>query len=369
MIPFLNLSREYENVRAQIEPAVQRVMASGNYILGPEVREFERQFTQFCGVPFGAFVASGTDALTLSLQASNSIRPGLGDEVITSAHGSPYTALAIVRAGARPVFADIDPQTWLLTPETIAVALTPRTKAIVPVHLYGLPCDMRGILEFASQHSLVVVEDACQAHGAKLLDGEWKRAGSFGHAAAFSFYPTKNLGCFGDAGFILSGDRDLIERARILSQGGQRIRNLAAVPGFNSRGDEVQAAILNCKLNLLDAWNERRRSLSALYSRLLQLPGTKRQQTPEGYEHIYHLFVVRHALRNQLRIHLHDRGIETMTHYPVALHRQPAFANPDQVSLPEAERAADEVISLPLHPSLSEAEVEEVVDAINDFAG
>jgi dTDP-4-amino-4,6-dideoxygalactose transaminase len=223
MIPFLNLSREYERQRTELDPAIQRVMASGYYILGPEVREFERRFTQYCGVPFGVFVASGTDALTLSLQASGMIRPGAGDEVITAAHGSPYTALAIVRAGARPVFADIDPQTWLLTSETIERVVTPRTKAIVPVHLYGLPCDMKAILETARQHELVAIEDACQAHGAKIRDGEWRRAGSFGRAAAFSFYPTKNLGCFGDAGFILSADRDLIDRARLLAQGGAAI--------------------------------------------------------------------------------------------------------------------------------------------------
>ncbi|HEV2348433.1 MAG TPA: DegT/DnrJ/EryC1/StrS family aminotransferase [Terriglobia bacterium] len=238
MIPFLNLAREYERLRAEIEPAVLRVLASGHYILGPEVKEFERRFTQYCGVPFGSLVASGTDALTLSLQASGVIRPGMGDEVITSAHGSPYTALAIVRAGARPVFADIDPLTWLVTPETIAPVITPLTKAIVPVHLYGLPCDMKGILDLARQHGLAVIEDACQAHGAKFRDGEWKHAGSLGHAAAFSFYPTKNLGCLGDAGFILSADRDLIDRARLLARGGQRLRDLAAVPGFNSRGDK-----------------------------------------------------------------------------------------------------------------------------------
>jgi dTDP-4-amino-4,6-dideoxygalactose transaminase len=228
---------------------------------------------------------------------------------------------------------------------------------------------MRAILEIASHHELAVIEDACQAHGAKFRDGEWKRAGSFGRAAAFSFYPTKNLGAFGDAGFVLTSDRDLLDRVRLLAQGGQRLRNLAAVPGYNSRGDEVQAAILNCKIKHLDEWNERRRVLAGHYTRLLRLPGLRLQHVPESCEHVYHLYVVRHALRNQLRVHLHDRGIDTMTHYPVALHRQPAFTDPAQVVLPEAERAADEVISLPLHPTLSEAEVEEVASAINDFAG
>lgn len=294
MIPFLNLKKEYESLRAEIVPAVERVMASGNYILGPEVKEFERRFTEYCGVPFGAFVASGTDALTLALESSDVIRQGAGDEVITSAHGSPYTAMAIVRAGARPIFADIDPETWLLAPDTIERVITPRTKAIVPVHLYGLPCDMEGMMDLARQHNLIVIEDACQAHGARILEGKWKRVGGFGHAAAFSYYPTKNLGCFGDAGFILSADEELIERARLLAQGGQRMRNLAAVPGYNSRGDEIQASILNCKLNHLDEWNARRRSLAALYTSRLQLPRMRLQHVPEGREHIYHLFVLRH---------------------------------------------------------------------------
>ena len=330
MIPYLNLQKEYANLRADIEPAVLRVLASGNYILGPEVKEFERRFTEYCGVPFGAFVASGTDALTLGLQASGVIQPGAGNEVITAAHGSPYTATAIVRAGARPVFADIDPETWLLTPETIEPVITPRTRAIVPVHLYGLPCDMTGILEMARQHNLIVIEDACQAHGARIMDGQWKRVGGFGHAAAFSYYPTKNLSCFGDAGFVLSADNELIERARLLAQGGQAIRNLAAVPGYNSRGDEIQAAILNCKLKYLDEWNARRRALAAHYTCRLQLPRMRLQHAPEGREHIYHLFVLRHPLRNQLRAYLAEKGIETMTHYPVALHRQPAFADSAQ---------------------------------------
>ena len=368
MIPFLDLQREYRKLQAELAPAIQRVLASGHYILGREVEEFERQWTAHCQVPHGVLVASGTDALTLALEASGTIRPGTGDEVITSAHGSPYTAMAIVRAGARPVFADIDPETWLVNALTIEPVLTPRTRAIIPVHLYGLPCDMRSILDLSRQRGLTVIEDACQAHGARYRLEKWQRVGSFGHAAAFSFYPTKNLGCFGDAGIIVSNDGDLIERARVLSGGGQRVRDHAVVPGYNSRGDELQAAILNCKLPHLEAWNERRRTLAAKYKERLHLPGLRWQPVPESREHVYHLLVVRHPQRDRLRAHLRDRGFETMVHYPVALHRQPAFADSSQPHLPEAERAAEEVLSLPLQPDLSEAEVEKVADAVNEFA-
>jgi dTDP-4-amino-4,6-dideoxygalactose transaminase len=369
LIPFLDLQREYQSIQSELEPVVQRVMASGHYILGDEVRVFEHRWTEYCGVRHGAMVASGTDGLTLALEASGAIRPGQGDEVITAAHGSPYTALAILRAGARPVFADIDPETWLATPATIERVLTPRTRAIIPVHLYGLISDMAGIMDLAREHRLVVIEDACQAHGARWFDGgAWRRAGSLGDAAAFSFYPTKNLGCFGDAGFITSDDGEWMARARTLAQGGQRERNFAIAPGHNSRGDELQAAILNCKLAHLNAWNERRRKLAALYRERLNLPGLRIQRVPEGSEPVYHLFVVRHKQRDALRAYLRERGIETLIHYPEAVHRQPAFAVAGSPSLPEAERAAAEVLSLPLHPCLAESQVSEVADAVNAFA-
>ncbi|MGA2628823.1 MAG: DegT/DnrJ/EryC1/StrS family aminotransferase [Terriglobia bacterium] len=369
MIPFLDLQREFRSIQAELEPHVQRVLASGRYILGEEVAQFERQWAEYCGVSQALLVGSGTDGLTLALEASGAIQPGSGDEVITAAHGSPYTAQAIVRAGARPVFADIDPQTWLITPETIAPTLTPRTKAIVPVHLYGLCCDMPGIMRLAEERGLVVVEDACQAHGARFRQGQaWHRAGSVGNAAAFSFYPTKNLGCYGDAGALVSNDPELLERARLLAYGGQRIRNHAETVGYNSRGDELQAAILRCKLAYLDKWNARRRELAAMYRDLLRLPGLRCQDVPENFEHIYHLYVVRHAQRDPLRSYLRERGVETLIHYPEPIHRQPAFAGPDSPALPESERAAAEVLSLPLHPCLTQAEVEEVADAVNEFA-
>lgn len=368
MIPFLDLQREYQHIQAELEPIVQRVLASGQYILGDEVRVFERRWTDYCGAGFGTMVASGTDGLTLALEASGAIRPGAGDEVITAAHGSPYTALAIVRAGARPVFADIDPKTWLATPETIEPVITPRTRAIIPVHLYGLVADMAGIMKLARERNLVVIEDACQAHGARSRsDGSWRKAGSLADAAAFSFYPTKNLGCFGDAGFITSDDGEWMARARTLAQGGQQERNCALSAGHNSRGDELQAAILNCKLAHLDEWNDRRRRLAGLYRQRLNLHGLRFQHIPDGSESVFHLFVVRHPQRNALRAYLRERGIETLIHYPEAVHLQPAFSRPGQPSLPEAERAASEVLSLPLHPCLSESQAGEVAEAVNEF--
>jgi dTDP-4-amino-4,6-dideoxygalactose transaminase len=368
MIPFLDFQKEYRLLQTELEPTVQRVFASGQYILGREVEEFEQRWSQYCGVLGSVLVASGTDALTLALEASEVIQAGAGDEVITAAHGSLYTPLAIVRAGARPVFADIDPETWLLSPASVERALTPRTRAIIPVHLYGLPCDLKGILELAREHHLAVIEDACQAHGARFWTDRWRRVGSFGQAAAFSFYPTKNLGCFGDAGIIVSSDAKLIERARLLRSGGQQARDHAVVVGHNSRADEIQAAILNCKLAHLEEWNERRRTLAALYIQRLRLPGLRWQAVPGGREHVYHLFVVRYPQRDRLRTYLHDQGIETMIHYLVPLHQQPAFQDSSRAGVPEAERAAAEVLSLPLRPTLSEVEVEEVAKAVNDFA-
>lgn len=313
-------------------------------------------------------LGSGTDALTLALVASEVLRAESGDEVVTAALGSPYIALAIIRAGARPVFADVDPETMLITPASVERVLTPRTRALIPVDLYGVPCDMAGLCELARKHGLAVIEDACQAHGARICTDQWRRVGTFGRATCFSFYPTKNLGCFGDAGAIVSSDEGLIKRARVLRNGGQQGRDYVPVRGFNSRCDEVQAAILNQKLSYLDCWNERRRALARLYVERLNLPGLRWQTVPAGREPVYHLFVIRHRFRDQLQGYLQEREIETMVHYRRALNRQPAFENCQQADCPEAQRAAAELLSLPLYPSLSEIQVEEITNAINGFA-
>jgi dTDP-4-amino-4,6-dideoxygalactose transaminase len=367
VIPFQDLEREYLATQADLEPALLKVLASGRYILGKETEEFEEQWSKYCGAAAAVLVGSGTDALTIALSASGLIKPGSGDEVITAALGSLYTPLAILRAGAKPVFADVDAETMLLTPATIEQVLTPRTRAIIPVHLYGLPCDMAGIMELARRHGLAVIEDACQAHGARVCADGWRRAGTIGLAGAFSFYPTKNLACLGDAGAIVSSDMKLIERARILRNGGQQERDLMLLEGFNSRCDEIQAAILNRKLPCLDGWSELRRNLASRYHQRLKLSDLCFQVVPPGREPVYHLFVIRHPRRNQLQAYLRQRGIETMIHYRVVLHRQPAFENSRQADCPEAERAVSQILSLPLYRTLSESAFEKVVNAVNEF--
>jgi dTDP-4-amino-4,6-dideoxygalactose transaminase len=368
VIPFQDLEREYLATQADLEPALLKVLASGRYILGKETEEFEEQWSKYCGAAAAVLVGSGTDALTIALSASGLIHPGSGDEVITAALGSSYTPLAILRAGAKPVFADVDPATLLVTPATIERVITPRTRAIIPVHLYGLPCDMEGISELARRHNVAVIEDACQAHGARVCADGWRRAGTIGLAGAFSFYPTKNLACLGDAGAIVSSDMKLIERARILRNGGQQSRDFTLLEGFNSRCDEIQAAILNRKLPCLDGWNELRRNMASRYKQGLEGAQVQWQHVPEGREPVYHLFVIRHRRRDKLQAFLEQRGIETMIHYRVALHRQPAFENPRQAGCIEAERAVSEILSLPLYRTLRDSALEKVIHAIHEFA-
>lgn len=337
------------------------MITSGIFILGPEVESFESEWSQFCGVRGSASVNSGTDALTLALIASGAVKKLRGDEVITSPLTAAYTALAILNAGAVPVFADIDPRTYTLDPVAVERAITPRTRAIIPVHLYGQMADMHALREVAARRRLVVIEDAAQAHGGSV---QGKHAGSKTHAAAFSFYPTKNLGAFGDGGAVVSNDLELIERVKTLRQGGHAAALRSDVEGRNSRLDELQAAILRVKLQHLEKWNERRRSLARIYDQTLrntslQLPGTL---TPEA--HVYHLYVIQHRQRDRLRSHLTAHGIETLVHYPFLLHQQPLFQRSDHRALPVAEEVAGNILSLPLHPHLTEDEVGEVADKI-----
>jgi len=367
LINFLELTREHEEVGDEVRAAVERVHAGGVYILGDEVEAFEREWARYCGVPACAGTASGTDALTLALLASGAVRPGRGDEVITTSLTAGYTGLAILKAGAVPVFADIDAETFTLAPDKLERVLTARTRAIVPVHLYGQMADMEAVCEFAARHDLVVIEDAAQAHGAQ---HGGRRAGAWGHAAAFSFYPTKNLGAYGDGGAVTSVDARLIERVRELRQGGHAACLKGQVAGLNSRLDEVQAAALRVKLKCLDGWNRRRRALADLYQRLLLRPD-RRFVLPTiraGSEsHIYHLYVVRCLERDRLREHLTERGVETLIHYPLLLHQQPLFRRDGQPELPTAETLAHQIFSLPLYPQLRDEELHAVAEAIHDF--
>ncbi len=366
LIPFLDLKRQHLEVGAEAMTAVTHIIGGGVYILGREVERFENEWARFCDVRGGgAAVNCGTDALALALIASGAVRKGQQDEVITTPLTAAYTALAITNAGGVPVFADIEPDTYTLDPQVIERAITPRTRAIMPVHLYGQMADMTAICEIAARHNLIVIEDAAQAHGARL---HGKRAGAYGHAAAFSFYPTKNLGAYGDGGIVISNDAALIERVKALRQGGHEATLRMGVEGRNSRLDEVQAAVLCVKLKRLEEWNRRRQTIAEKYNQSfrrgtnLQLPSARE---PEA--HVYHLYVVLHPERERLRAHLGVRGIETIIHYPFLLHQQPLFRRSEQRALPVAERVSERILSLPLYPQLSTEESQAVIEAILDF--
>lgn len=336
----------------------------GHHILGPEVARFERAWGEFCGAKAAVGVATGTDALTLALLSSGAIEPGRSDEVITSPLTAGYTALAILRAGAVPVFVDIDPERYTLAPAAVRSAVSKRTKAVLPVHLYGAPAEMEPLMAIASEHGLAVIEDCAQAHGAR-CNGQ--PVGTFGVAAAFSFYPTKNLGAVGDGGAVVSNDLSVIERCKLLRQGAHPAAMEQCIVGCNSRLDEIQAALLSEKLPYLRRWTERRREIAARYLQEIRGGSVVLPRSSSDDYAVYHLFVIRHPKRDRLREHLQRAGIETLVHYPYLLHQQPLFSGETKQTLPEAERAVAEILSLPLYPGLSDEEVSRVVLAVNSF--
>ncbi|HEY0080057.1 MAG TPA: DegT/DnrJ/EryC1/StrS family aminotransferase [Pyrinomonadaceae bacterium] len=365
-VSFLNLKSQHSEIETEINSALSRVLKGGQYVLGREVEAFEKEWAGFCGVAAAAGVNSGTDALALALVASGAVRQGFRDEVVTSPLTAGYTALAIRMAGGLPIFADIDPQTYTLNPDSVERAITPHTRAIVPVHLYGQMADMDAIKRLAEHHDLVVIEDAAQAHGA--LSGG-RRAGAHGHAAAFSFYPTKNLGAYGDGGAVTSDDLKLIERVKVLRQGGHPEAMRGKVVGANSRLDELQAAVLRVKLKHLDRWNKVRRELAEEYKSFFdRRSGILPPSANEPDAHVFHLYVVQHPERERLIAHLKHRGIQTMIHYPELLHRQPLFRSSAQGSLPVAESLVGKILSLPLHPHLSPAELQDLKNALLAFS-
>jgi dTDP-4-amino-4,6-dideoxygalactose transaminase len=354
-VPFLDLhpGEDAEDVRA----AIARVVDSGWFILGPELEAFEAEFAAACGAPHAVGVGTGTDALALILRA---LGIGPGDEVITSPLSATYSALAILMAGARPVFADLDADRLTLDPAAVAAAIGPKTAAMLPVHLYGQPADMDALGALASRHHLAIVEDCCQAH---LATCNGRPVGTMGTAGAFSFYPTKNLGALGDGGAVVTADADLASRLRRLRNGGQTDRYRHVEPGVNSRLDEMQAAILRARLPFLPGWTERRRALARQYRAALEETGVR--PVPEADSgHVYHLFVVRSSERATLQAHLRERGIETLIHYPIPIPRQRALAATDPAACPVADRACEEIVSLPLYPRLTDAAVAEVAGAI-----
>jgi dTDP-4-amino-4,6-dideoxygalactose transaminase len=365
-IPIFSAAAQHATIKDEIEEAALRVLRSGWFILGAEVRAFEAEFAAWCGAAHAVGVGNGTDALQLSLKA---LGIGPGDEVITTPMTAAFGVFSITNVGAVPVFVDIDPRTANIDPNRIEAAITPRTKAIMPVHLYGQAADMGPILDIAARHGLAVVEDAAQAHGAMW---EGKRVGSIGRIAGFSFYPSKNLGANGDGGAVVTNDADLAERVRMLRHGGQQGTYNHVVQGVNSRLDEIQAAMLRVKLRHLDDWNVARRRHAARYDELLaganvELPDLRPGAPPES--HVWHLYTIRHPRRDALAAYLKERGIATGVHYPKAVHLQPAFAslNLPAGSFPHAERQAAQELSLPLYPELAPEDVASIADAVRAF--
>jgi dTDP-3-amino-3,4,6-trideoxy-alpha-D-glucose transaminase len=358
VIPFLNLVPGED--AADVRAAIDRVVTRGWFVLGPELEAFEKEFAAAAGAAHAVGVGTGTDALALALRVAGI---GPGDEVITAPLSAAYSALAIMMAGARPVFADIDPERLTLDPRTVAAAITSRTKAIMPVHLYGQPADMPALMQLADRHRLVVIEDCCQAHFATCAG---QPVGSFGAAAAYSFYPTKNLGALGDGGAITTASAEMAARLRRLRNGGQTDRYRHGEFGVNSRLDEMQAAILRARLAWLPRWTAERRQLAAEYRRALRgAPVTVPPEHDAG--HVYHLFPILSRERAALQAHLKARGIETLIHYPVPIPRQPALAPERPAQCPIADRICEEVLSLPLHPGVPPQTVAEIAAAVHDY--
>ncbi len=361
-IPLVDLKAQYRDIGPEIDAAIQRVLQNTSFILGSEVAEFEQAFAGYVEAKEAVGVASGTAALQLALLACG---VGLGDEVITTAHTFAATAEAIVHVGAVPVFADIDPRTYNLDPNRVEDALTPRTRAILPVHLYGQPADMAPLADIAQRRGLWLIEDAAQAHGAEYRG---RRCGSIGHLACFSYYPGKNLGAYGDAGAVTGNDTHLLAKVRMLRDHGRTSKYEHGEIGYGERLDALQAAILRAKLTHLEDWTERRRHNAHLYSRMLADAGVIPPWEAPEVRHVYHLYAVRTPQRDALAAHLKEKGVATGVHYPVPLHRQPAFQKLGygDECLPETEKAAQEVLSLPMYPELTEEQVGHVAEAVEE---
>lgn len=351
-VPFLELKPTYNELRLELDAAYHRVMESGWYLLGSELEAFEDEYAEYCGTKYCIGVANGLDALHLALLAAG---VGPGDEVIVPSHTYIATWLAVTHTGATPVPVEPIWETMNIDPNLIEAAITSRTKAIIPVHLYGQPVDMNPIMEIASKYSLIVLEDAAQAQGAIY---HTRRVGSLGHMAAHSFYPGKNLGAFADAGAVTTNDAELADKVRVLRNYGSRVKYQNEVIGYNSRLGELQAAFLRVKLKHLDEWNDRRKKIAKTYLEALSRLGTDKSQltlpfVPDWADPVWHLFVIRHPHRDELQNQLASRGIGTLIHYPVAVHRSQAYASYSDYRLPFAQQLAASVLSLPIGPHMA----------------
>lgn len=363
-VPFLDLKSQYASIRAEIKVAVDQVLDSGHFVGGEWVEKFEEEFARFLGVRYAIGVGSGTAALELALQAAN---VASGDEVIVPANTFFATAEAVSNVGARPVFADVDPTTFHLDVASVERVLTPRSRAVIPVHLYGRAMDLTQLEKLAASHNLQIIEDAAQAHGAERAGV--KVAGS-GRLTCFSYYPGKNLGAYGDAGAVTTNDRRQAETIRILRDHGSPVKYQHLVIGTNSRLDAIQAAVLSVKLHHLGEWNVLRREHAKAFAAALGSSGICPPQIPPDGEHVFHLFVVRAPKRDELREFLEARGIGSGIHYPVPLHLTPAYQDlgyPGKGTLPVAERLAGEILSLPMYAELSSSQIEYTIQALREF--
>ena len=357
-VPFLDLGRLHQSIRQPLDAAYHRVMDSAWYIMGPELEAFEAEFAQYCEVKHCIGVGNGLEALHLLLRAYDI---GPGDEVIVPSNTFIATWLAVTDCGAIPVPVEPDIETHNIDPELVATTITSRTRAIIPVHLYGQPANMDPINLLAAKHGLIVIEDAAQAQGARY---KGRRAGSLGHAAATSFYPGKNLGALGDAGAVLTNDASIAGRVKKLRNYGSKIKYQHDITGYNSRLDEMQAAFLRVKLTVLDDWNARRREIAKQYSRLLATANITLPLVPEYADPVWHLYVIRSKQRDILKPYLAKHGVATVIHYPIPPHRQTCYQDYHKNSFPKAELLAEEVLSLPMSPIMTEEEIELVARAV-----
>ena len=364
MIPFLDLKAPYLELKQELDEAIARVVSSGWFIGGGEVDQFEAEYATYCGADYAVGVANGLDALHLALRAMD---VGPGDEVIVPSNTYIATWLAVSQCGATPVPVEPDPRTYNIDPALIEAAITPRTKVILPVHLYGQPADMDPILAVARKHGLRVLEDGAQAHGARY---KGKRIGTHGDAVTWSFYPGKNLGAMGDGGAVTTNDPQIADRIRVLRNYGSRVKYVNEVQGYNSRLDPLQAAILRVKLAKLDEWNVRRMAIAQRFHKDLASCGLTLPHVPDWAEPVWHLFVVQHPQRDALQQALTDAGVGSLIHYPIPPHLQQAYASVGwrEGAFPLAERMADQVLSLPMGPAMGEAELTGVVRAVQSAA-
>jgi dTDP-4-amino-4,6-dideoxygalactose transaminase len=360
VIPFLDLKAQYRQIKPKVDAAVAGVIESTNFVLGPEVGAFETRFAAYCDTSRCIALNSGTSALHLALLASGI---GPGDEVITVSMTFVATTAAILYSGARPVFVDVDSDTWTMDPALVEAAITPRTKAILPVHLHGLTADMDPIVAIARRHGLVVIEDAAQSHGARY---KGRRAGSIGDIGCFSFYPGKNLGAYGEGGAIVTDNPQFAEKSALLRDWGQQAKYQHVLPGYNYRMDGIQGAVLNVKMEYIEAWTEARRAVAARYDRLLERGGHQRPAPPAHCRHVFHVYAVLVRERDAVQKALAAAGIGTGIHYPIPVHLQKAYADLGyrHGDLPITEAIADQFLSLPIYAEVAADQVEEVVAAL-----